>query len=179
MSSASTTITTWRGISESAEATASIGAVVGRWCEAGDVVALIGELGAGKTHFVRGLAEGMGLVADDVSSPTFVLMQEYSGSESRLDLVHIDAYRLEGADDLVSIGWEWGGAELRRGVVTAIEWADRVAEGPEGSWLEIRLEHADATTRRMDLVAHGDWQARMASLAGALNAWHVVPDGNR
>ncbi len=161
---------TWEGVSASPEATADIGAAVGRLCAAGDVVALAGDLGAGKTHFVRGLATGMGLNGEDVSSPTFVLMQEYSAASAPFDLVHIDAYRLGSMEDLASIGWTWGGAELRRDVVTALEWADRLDEPPAGAWLAVHLDHVDASTRQVSMQASGSWTARMSDLVRSLDA---------
>jgi tRNA threonylcarbamoyladenosine biosynthesis protein TsaE len=105
-------------LSNSEDETSGIGERLGASLRQGDVVLLYGELGAGKTAFVRGLARGLGASSDDVSSPTFTLIQEYAG---RVTLYHVDLYRLEpkeipdlGLDDLV----------LGDGVV-AIEWAER------------------------------------------------------
>ena len=98
----------------------------------GAVVLLYGELGAGKTAFVRGLAEGLGADPTEVSSPTFTLIQEYAG---RLPLYHVDLYRLERAevDDL-------GLDELEAGAgVVAIEWADRLPRPVEGA-VTVRIE---------------------------------------
>ena len=107
----------------------------------GDVLLLHGDLGAGKTAFVRGLARGLGAAADDVSSPTFTLIQEYRG---RLMLHHVDLYRLQpvevrdlGLDELVS-----GDA------IVAVEWAERWTERPLDAW-EIRFEHAGGDRRRI------------------------------
>lgn len=160
----------WVGTSPSPEATVLIGAAVGRLSSAGDVVALVGDLGAGKTQFVRGLAVGMDLDADDVSSPTFVLAQEYSAPTSPVDLVHMDAYRLEGIEDMVSIGWQWGGGELRDDVVTAIEWADRLGVELGGPVLEVRFDHEGQSTRRVEMIASGLWCDRMAKLVRAVES---------
>jgi tRNA threonylcarbamoyladenosine biosynthesis protein TsaE len=110
--------------------------------EGGDVVLLFGELGAGKTAFVRGLARGLGAVPEDVSSPTFVLLTRYPG---RLVLHHADLYRLaSGAEQ------ELGLEELpgRQGVL-AVEWAERIARPPWSRWFEVRLEHGGEDLRRI------------------------------
>lgn len=94
----------------------------------GEVIGLIGELGAGKTVFVKGLAHGFE-IKKRIQSPTFLLMKIYKIKNKKLkikNLVHVDAYRLMGADELVDIGLlEWLG---RHDTVTVIEWADRVLE---------------------------------------------------
>jgi tRNA threonylcarbamoyladenosine biosynthesis protein TsaE len=106
----------------------------------GDVLLLSGNLGAGKTAFVRGLAEGLGIDPEDVSSPTFTLVHEYGGG--RLMLYHADLYRLERAatDDL-------GLEELNRGVL-AIEWPDRLTHLLPGA-RQISIEILDGDTRRI------------------------------
>ena len=110
---------------------------------AGDVVLLYGDLGAGKTAFTRGVAQGLGIDPAEVSSPTFTLVQEYHG---RLPLYHVDLYRLEerevddlGLDELV----------LGDGVVV-IEWAERWRGRPDDV-IEVRLEHLDDERRRLTL----------------------------
>lgn len=118
----------------SEEETASAGERLGATLGAGDVVLLYGQLGAGKTAFVRGLAAGLGASPDEVSSPTFTLVQEYRG---RVTLYHVDLYRLEAAevDDL-------GLDELVVGDgVVAIEWAERWAGRPDGEGVyEVTIE---------------------------------------
>ena len=89
----------------------------------GDVIALEGDLGAGKTQFVRGLLRGLGGDPRLVSSPTYVLLNVYPGG--RLTLYHLDAYRTAGADDLAGIGFD---ELLDAGGVVAVEWPSRVAE---------------------------------------------------
>ena len=107
-------------------------------------VLLYGELGAGKTAFVRGLAEGLGLDPDEVSSPTFTLVQEYRG---RLSLFHVDLYRLASGevDDL-------GLDALAAGGVLAIEWAERLPRADAGA-IEVRLEHAGEDRRRISITS--------------------------
>jgi tRNA threonylcarbamoyladenosine biosynthesis protein TsaE len=89
----------------------------------GAVILLSGDLGAGKTAFVRGLAEGLGLDADDVTSPTFTIVHEYRGG--RLPLIHVDLYRLDRAE-LDEVGLDEDLAALG---VTAVEWAERLTRG--------------------------------------------------
>ena len=87
----------------------------------GDVLALTGDLGAGKTHFTRGLAGGLGIPPEvAVSSPTFSIVHEYSGGSS--PLYHFDFYRLESAYDLLDLGWD---EYLESGAITVVEWADK------------------------------------------------------
>ncbi len=111
---------------------------------AGSVVLLVGDLGAGKTTFVRGLALGLGLDPDAVSSPTFTLIQEYRGHPS---LYHVDLYRLQGAevDDL-------GLEELAAGdAVVAIEWAEKLAERPPDA-IDVRFEDRGGDERELTVI---------------------------
>jgi len=135
-------------LSNSEEETSSAGEALGRTLSPGDVVLLHGALGAGKTAFVRGLARGLDAPSDDVSSPTFTLIQEYSG---RLVLYHVDLYRLESreVDDL-------GLDELVAGDgVVAIEWAERW-NTPPGSAIEVTIEDDGADRRQIRI----DWGER-------------------
>jgi tRNA threonylcarbamoyladenosine biosynthesis protein TsaE len=107
----------------------------------GTIVLLYGDLGAGKTVFVRGLAEGLGLDPEAVSSPTFTIVQEYRGPA--VTLQHVDLYRLSprevedlALEDLLSAS-----------TVMAIEWAERLDRMPRGSVVEVRLEHAGDARR--------------------------------
>jgi tRNA threonylcarbamoyladenosine biosynthesis protein TsaE len=135
-------------ISSSEEETAAVGERLGRSLSAGGVVLLYGDLGAGKTAFTRGLARGLGAAADDVTSPTFTLVQEYQG---RLTLYHVDLYRLDEreVDDL-------GLEELVLGDgVVAIEWAERWRGRPDDV-IEVRLAHAGDEQRRITLTRARD-----------------------
>lgn len=119
--------------SESAQATLALGRRIGELAEPGDVVALIGPLGAGKTVFAKGVADGLG-VTSVVNSPTFILMNEHQG---RLRLFHIDAYRLEDPDDAAAAGL----LDERQGTgVTVIEWADRIEPLLPVDRLDLALE---------------------------------------
>jgi tRNA threonylcarbamoyladenosine biosynthesis protein TsaE len=111
----------------------------------GEIVLLSGELGTGKTAFVRGLAEGLGIPSDEVSSPTFVLLTRYDG---RLRLHHADLYRLRGDGDERELGLEELPGE--RGVL-AVEWAERLRDPPWRRYLRVRLAHAGEDRRRISL----------------------------
>jgi len=104
----------------------------------GVVLALVGELGSGKTVFTKGLAAGIG-VSDraGVTSPTFVLRQDYDG---RLRIHHYDVYRLSGPPELLALGFE---EDIRPGAVVAVEWADRVLEAIPPDALFVELEHGE------------------------------------
>jgi tRNA threonylcarbamoyladenosine biosynthesis protein TsaE len=122
--------------------TAAAGERLGASLQPGDVVLLTGQLGAGKTAFVRGLARGVGGSADQVSSPTFTLIQEYKGG--RATVHHVDLYRLQsvevadlGLDELVS------GRDI-----VAIEWAERWHERPEDA-IEVEIEDEGEDRRRI------------------------------
>jgi tRNA threonylcarbamoyladenosine biosynthesis protein TsaE len=167
---------TWRTVSTGPEQTAAIGRVVALLTRAGDLIALNGELGAGKTQFVRGLAAGMGIDPGVVASPTFVLVHEYTRpdiGDSRPVLVHIDAYRVTSLADLESIGWELGGEsegnELRRGAVVVVEWAQRLESSLGDDMLEVTLEHDGESRRRVTIRPYGRWVARMGTLRQSLD----------
>lgn len=130
-------------VTESEQATMDVGARLGRALAPGAVVLLEGELGAGKTAFVRGLAVGLGAAEEDVSSPTFTLVQEYRG---RVPLLHADLYRLSGAeaDDL-------GLEEIGGDGVLAVEWAAKLASRPPGA-IEVLIEDLGGDRRRITIV---------------------------
>lgn len=127
-------------VTASEEETSAAGARLAARLSPGDVVLLFGNLGAGKTAFVRGMAEGLGASPDEVSSPTFTLVQEYQG---RATLYHVDLYRLEPAE-IDDLGLE----ELVSGDgIVAIEWADRWRGRPDDV-IEVVLEAVDDDERR-------------------------------
>ena len=137
-------------MSRTAAQTRRVGMLLGRSLEAGFLVALSGDLGAGKTEFVKGLARGLGVRRDyPVSSPSFVLVNEYPG---RIPLYHIDLYRLSEGRDLEEMGLE----EYFYGKgVTAIEWAEKVATSipPQHFWIDIRW--TGPTHRQLVVKARG------------------------
>lgn len=125
-------------ISRSPEQTRRVGMRLGALLHAGDVICLAGELGAGKTTFVQGIAAGWGSL-DAVSSPSFVLVNVYRGPYGQA-LYHLDAYRLEGPDE----AWELDLEPMLDGGPLVIEWADRIQPAlPEGCmWVKMRwIDH--------------------------------------
>jgi tRNA threonylcarbamoyladenosine biosynthesis protein TsaE len=131
----------------SAEETREVGRAVGRALVAGDVVALIGDLGAGKTQFVKGMAAGLGAGEGVVTSPTFVLMNRYV--EGRMPLAHYDLYRLE-SPDLEALGY----LDAREEGAVVVEWADKAGH-LLGERLEVRFDVTGADSRRLSFVAVG------------------------
>lgn len=163
----------WQGRSESPDQTEALGVVVGRLAQVGETIALIGELGGGKTRFTRGVARGLGVDVAQVSSPTFVLVQQYSQPQGGPDLLHVDAYRLANDDDLESIGWD---QDIFENAVVVVEWADRIAESLSDDRLEVRLTHGQRRdTRELLMTAYGAWRSRMAELLQALDTASAVP----
>jgi tRNA threonylcarbamoyladenosine biosynthesis protein TsaE len=147
-------------ITRSAEETRALGLRLGALLQTGDFVALAGELGAGKTQLARGVAEGAGVDPADVSSPTFSIVQSYTGT--RVTLHHSDFYRLRGEDELFATGfYDLEGAML-------VEWIDLVPSAFPADALRIELEVIDSGTRRIKGIAHGERHARLLSdwLAG-------------
>lgn len=159
--------------------TLAIGRVIGGLLEPGDVVAIDGPLSAGKTRLVRGIALDMGFDGAVVSSPTFVIVNEYALPHDRVPreddlglrpaplrrLFHVDAYRLSGPDDLDSLGWDRVVPEVEQAdSAAAIEWAERIApELPQQRTLRVRMEPEGdpaAQTRRVRIEAPGGWRSR-------------------
>jgi tRNA threonylcarbamoyladenosine biosynthesis protein TsaE len=130
--------------SDSEVATSTLGEKLGATLRPGDVVLLYGDLGAGKTAFVRGLARGIGANPDEVTSPTFTIVQEYAGPSATL--YHVDLYRLEGPE-IDDLGLE----DLVTGDgIVAIEWAERWSGRPDDA-IEVRLEDAGDERRRVTI----------------------------
>jgi tRNA threonylcarbamoyladenosine biosynthesis protein TsaE len=128
----------------SANETIKFGQKFGSQLKGGEVIALYGPLGAGKTHLIKGIAAGLGAedAANGVTSPTFVLVNEYSG---RLEVYHIDAYRLDSIAQFEQIGFD---DYCHPGSVVLIEWADKVESALAGTnYIKIELAHAGPNRR--------------------------------
>ncbi len=129
----------------SPQETESLGAALGKILPPGTVLAYEGDLGAGKTAFTRGLAQGLGCT-DMVTSPTYTIVNEYLSG--RIPLFHFDMYRLGSAEDLWDIGWE---DYLDRGGICAVEWSENVADALEAP-VRIRIEKLDGDCRRITIT---------------------------
>ena len=141
------------------EDTRRLGVCLGRAMRVGDVVALVGPLGSGKTTFAQGLAQGLGVAADrHVASPSFALVNAHPG---RTPFVHVDLYRIRTRAELPELGIE----EAYDRAATAIEWADRFPDALPVDHLQITLAVQESGSRRLDLQASGP---RSQRLAGAL-----------
>ncbi|MBT1074528.1 tRNA (adenosine(37)-N6)-threonylcarbamoyltransferase complex ATPase subunit type 1 TsaE [Geobacter grbiciae] len=136
--------------SHSVEETILLGEWLGRLLEPGSFIALTGELGAGKTQFVRGVATGLGIDSSvPITSPTFTLLNEYQG---RIRLYHFDLYRLGGVDDAAELGFDeyFHGDE-----VCLVEWAERLGSDIPSERLDIIFDYLSDTERRIDFIPHG------------------------
>jgi tRNA threonylcarbamoyladenosine biosynthesis protein TsaE len=154
-------------ISESLEATHALGARVGRALAVGDVLALVGPLGAGKTTLVKGIAAGAGVAdARQVNSPTFVIVNEYDALRTGVRLYHIDAYRLRGAGDLEALGFD----EMAAFGAVLVEWADKVPDALPPDRLTITIAPTGELGRRFELVASGPVSERLLEFARAGDA---------
>ncbi|ARV63079.1 tRNA (adenosine(37)-N6)-threonylcarbamoyltransferase complex ATPase subunit type 1 TsaE [Nostocales cyanobacterium HT-58-2] len=133
-----------------ATATRKLGITLGQSLNAGSVILLEGDLGAGKTTLVQGIGEGLG-ISESIVSPTFTLINEYM--EGRLPLYHLDLYRLD-SKQVPGLNLEsyWEGFEVTPGIV-AIEWAERMPYKPD-HYLRVRLIYGDEGTRQAEITAH-------------------------
>jgi len=149
----------FRFLSQSEDDTRRFGRALADSLSGGTTVALIGTLGAGKTRLVQAVASGLGVPADCVISPTFVLCQEYPG---RLTLYHMDTYRLKDEDEFLQLGPE---EYFESDGVTMIEWADRVEACLPEEYLEVRIEPAGDSAREILMTAVG---ARLDTVVDAI-----------
>ena len=142
-------------LTHSPDETQRVGAALAKTLCGGEVIAFLGDLGAGKTAFTRGLAEGLG-VTDAVTSPTYTIVNEYL--TGRLPLFHFDMYRLGSSEELFDIGWE---DYLARGGVCAVEWSENVQDALEAP-----------ITVRIDRVPDGD-DCRRITITGGKPLEHL------
>ena len=146
------------------DATARLAAALAPHLAAGDVVALEGALGAGKTEFARALIRArLGDPTVDVPSPTFTLVQLYD-DPSGVTLWHFDLYRLKDSDEVLELGWDDS-----RDAVSLVEWPDRLGDlAPRDRLVVTLAAGAAGNARRASLIGHGDWTRRLADLRSLL-----------
>jgi len=151
-----------------ADETLALAARVGGLLRGGDVLALSGDLGAGKTVFAKGIARALG-VRDAVVSPTFTVVREYTGT---MRFVHVDVYRLDRVQELHDVGWD---DTLDGESVALVEWADRVGPLLPVDRLEVRIEHGDADDDRVITFSPmgASWPARCDALVAVATAHEV------
>lgn len=137
-------------VTNSPSETEALGESLAGQLEPGTVIAFTGDLGAGKTAFVRGLARGLE-VRERVTSPTFTIVNEYEGG--RLPLFHFDMYRLGSADELFDIGWE---DYLARGGICAVEWSENVSDALDNDCLRVDIRRGENDDQRIITIGEGE-----------------------
>jgi tRNA threonylcarbamoyladenosine biosynthesis protein TsaE len=149
-----------RALTHSTDETLALAGTVGELLRAGDVVSLVGDLGAGKTVFARGVARALG-VTEPVVSPSFTIVREYDG---RMPLVHVDVYRIDTVQELYDLGFE---ELVRDDAVTLVEWGDMIDGLLPVDRLDVRLAPGDTDDERVvEIEGHGrSWRARATELA--------------
>lgn len=154
-------------VTHSPEETMALGRTLGRLMKGGELLALEGDLGTGKTHFIKGLAEGLE-VTETVTSPTFGLIHEYRG---RLPLAHFDVYRLDSPAELENLGYE----EYFYGTgVTAVEWSDQIRDYLPEEYLKICFAVRGEQERQIRFTAAGEtFRALLSELKQVCDAQHV------
>ena len=157
-------------LSGSVEDTQAFGEQLGRVLRPGDVVALYGELGSGKTTLIQGIARGLGRDPDTVKSPTFVLMREYPGE---VPLIHVDGYRLAGPP---AVAWLDADLIFSPHKITLIEWAERFADLLPEDHLDVRLGHVSTHRRRICLIGGTSRAAEIIKQVQAAHAGSSTPN---
>ena len=131
---------------ESPEETQALGEKLGKRLKPGDVIALIGDLGTGKTCLTQGIARGVGIAPNEaVSSPSYILINEYNG---KIPIYHIDLYRLETAVEIAELGL---GEYIESDGICIIEWAERMADGLPDTYIKIHIAWEDENTRTIKI----------------------------
>lgn len=143
-------MTSWTSLTGSADETVRLGRILGSLLTRGDFVALIGDLGSGKTQFAKGVAEGIGVErASAITSPTYTLLNTYDG---RIPLYHFDLYRLSGDADVADLGFH----EYFHGQgASLVEWADRLEEELPEEHLSVTFTHMGEGCRQIMFTARG------------------------
>ena len=132
-------------VTHSATETEQLASTLAAQLQPGMILAFTGDLGAGKTTFIRGLARGLG-IETPVTSPTYTIVNEYEGD---MPLIHFDMYRLGSTEELFEIGWE---DYLQRGGIIAVEWSERVEDAFPPETIRIQIEKTGETARRIAIV---------------------------
>ncbi len=149
-------------ISQSEKQTRAVATQLAQELRPGDIINLIGDLGAGKTTFVKGLAAGLKITPEAVSSPTFVLMNIY---ETNPPIYHFDLYRLEGTEDMRQMGFD----EFFYGEgIAVIEWAERLGELMPPAYLKIEIAHQGESERAITISGVGE---RFEQIADHMQTW--------
>lgn len=139
-----------RYISNSEKETEMFGERFASFLKGNEVISFTGDLGAGKTAFIRGMARGLG-IAERVTSPTFTIVNEYTGKRN---LFHFDMYRLSGPEELYDIGWE---DYLKRDGICAIEWSEVVSDAIPEDAIHVELKNGENDSQRIITVSGGEW----------------------
>ena len=132
-------------ITHSPEETIALGEKIGKRLRGGDVIAYVGGLGCGKTTITRGISQGLGL-GDEVSSPTFALVNEYRGRD--ISLIHFDMYRILSAEDLETTGFF---DYMADDTVLAVEWSENISDELPGNTTTLTFERIDENTRKITI----------------------------
>ena len=127
--------------------TYELGRALGRRLDSGELVLLEGPLGIGKTVFARGIAAGLGIAPEQVCSPSYTLVQEYTGG--RVTMFHMDLYRIEGVEEMGTLGLE---ELLGSGAVVVVEWGERLPAGYSRDAVTVRLHDIGEASRRIELL---------------------------
>ena len=160
--------------SRSVEQTKRYGKRLGKLLQGGEIIGLIGELGAGKTCFVRGLAEGLGVGKESwIRSPTFTLINEYHG---RLPVYHIDLYRISGASELTGLNLR---DYLYGDGVSLIEWFEHLPADEVDEFLELKIAYGTGKERELILTAHGERYERIVAAFKIQGSKFKVKSSNR
>lgn len=134
----------------SEEETFRLGQVVARALKGGELILLEGELGLGKTVFAKGIAEGLGIPRDDVTSPSFTIVQEYEGG--RFPMFHVDLYRIEGIEEIGTLGIE---EILAAGGVVVVEWGDKLPPYLRNDAITVRFRDVGEGSRQIEILPSG------------------------
>lgn len=147
-----------RCLSHSSADTDRLGRIIGAEIQPDTVIGLVGELGTGKTTFVKSVGAALNIPAQDITSPTFTLLHRYDPAPGFPPLCHLDAYRLSHADDLIEIGFQ---ELLYSGAVVVIEWADRIMAALPEDHILIHFYHTGEDNREIVIRAAGDFHTAL------------------